>query len=58
MIVMIPVLAVFFGQISGLFLVNQQFIIVAAMVLIIVDVFLEIFSVRVFQREVILTRWK
>ncbi len=58
MIVMVPVLAVFFGQIAGLFLVNQKFIIIAAIVLVIVDVILEMLSVRVFQREVILTRWK
>lgn len=57
-LMIIPVLAVFFGQISGLFILNRQLIILAALILIIVDGVMVYLAVRVFQREVILTRWK
>jgi ABC-2 type transport system permease protein len=58
MVVIVPVLAVFFGQIAGLFIINRQFVLVAALVLLALDAFLVSLAVRVFQREVILTRWK
>ena len=58
MVVIMPVLAVFFGQIAGVFLINRQFVLVAAVVLLAVDAVLIFLAVRVFQREVILTRWK
>jgi len=57
-LMIIPVLAVFFGQLSGLFIINRQLIILAALILIIVDGVMVYLAVRVFQREVILTRWK
>jgi ABC-2 type transport system permease protein len=58
MVVLIPVLALFFGQISGLFIINKQLILAVAVALIFVDAFLVYLSVRLFQRETILTRWK
>lgn len=58
MVVIIPVLAVFFGQLAGLFVINQQLILVSALILIIFDAFLIYLSVQLFQRETILTRWK
>jgi ABC-2 type transport system permease protein len=58
MVVILPVLALFFGQISGLFLLNRQMILIIAIVLLIVDVGLIFLAVRLFQRETILTRWK
>jgi ABC-2 type transport system permease protein len=58
MIVIVPVLAVFFGQIAGIFIINRQFVLVAALVLLALDALLVSLAVRVFQREVILTRWK
>jgi ABC-2 type transport system permease protein len=57
-LMIIPVLAVFFGQVSGLFILNRQLILLAALILIIVDGVMVYLAVRVFQREVILTRWK
>jgi len=57
-LMIIPVLAVFFGQLSGLFIINRQLILLAALILIIVDGVMVYLAVRVFQREVILTRWK
>ncbi len=58
MVVILPVLAIFFGQLAGLFVVNRQLILVAALVLIVVDAFLVYLAIQVFQRENILTRWK
>lgn len=58
MVVILPVLAIFFGQLGGLFVFNRQLAIVSAVVLAILDVLLVYFAVRLFQREVILTRWK
>jgi len=57
-LMIIPVLAVFFGQLSGLFIINRQLILLAALILIIVDGVMVYLAVHVFQREVILTRWK
>jgi ABC-2 type transport system permease protein len=57
-LMIIPVLAVFFGQLSGLFIINRQLILLAALILIVVDAVMVYLSTRVFQREVILTRWK
>lgn len=58
MVVIMPVLAVFFGQIAGVFVVNRQFVLLSALVLLAVDLLLIFFAVRLFQRESILTRWK
>jgi hypothetical protein len=49
---------VFIGQLAGLFFINRQLILLAAVFLIIVDVIMVYLSSRVFQREFILTRWK
>jgi hypothetical protein len=49
---------VFFGQIAGVFIINRDFVLVAALLLMIIDIVLVVLAVRVFQREVILTRWK
>jgi ABC-2 type transport system permease protein len=58
MVVLIPLLAVFFGQLAGLFVINRQLILVAAVVLALVDAVAVYLAVRLFQRETILTRWK
>ncbi len=58
MVVIIPVLGFFFGQIAGLFVINQQIILWSAFVLVILDAILVYLAVRLFQRETILTRWK
>jgi ABC-2 type transport system permease protein len=57
-VVIVPVLALFFGQISGLFLINSQVILIIAALLVVIDLGLVYLAVRLFQREVILTRWK
>ncbi len=58
MIVIIPLLGFFFGQIAGLFVINKQIILWAALVLAILDIVLVNVAVKLFQRETILTRWK
>jgi ABC-2 type transport system permease protein len=57
-IVILPVLLVFFAQMSGLFLLNEQLILLMAVILLAVDVLILYLAVRLFQRENILTRWK
>ncbi len=58
MIVIIPVLGFFFGQIAGLFVIDQRLIVWSAVVLAFIDAILIYLAVRLFQRETILTRWK
>jgi len=58
MVIIVPVLAGFFGQVAGLFVVNRQVITVTAMIMLALDVLLVFLTTRVFQRESILTRWK
>jgi ABC-2 type transport system permease protein len=57
-VVILPLLALFFGQISGLFFLNSNLILLIGLALIVIDVVLVFVAVRMFQREVILTRWK
>jgi len=52
------VLAGFFGQMAGLFVLNKQVISVVAVVMLALDALLVYLATRVFQRESILTRWK
>jgi ABC-2 type transport system permease protein len=58
MVVIVPVLGGFFGQIAGLFVLNKQIITIVGFVMLLLDAILFYFATRVFQREQILTRWK
>ncbi|MGZ3951582.1 MAG: ABC transporter permease subunit [Flavisolibacter sp.] len=58
MVVILPVLAGFFGQVAGLFVLNAKIISIVALVMLGLDVLLLYLTTRVFQREQILTRWK
>ena len=57
-VIIVPLLVVFFGQISGLFMIDSRFILAAGLVLLIIDIAVVQIGVRLFQRETILTRWK
>jgi len=57
-LIILPLLLVFFGQISGLFIINRQFVVLTAVILVLVDCLMVYAAVRLFQRETILTRWK
>jgi ABC-2 type transport system permease protein len=58
MVVILPILAVFFGQLAGWLVVNSRFVLLSSAILFLVDIILVFLAVRVFQRENILTRWK
>ena len=58
MVVIVPVLGIFFGQIAGLFVLNSQLVLIIAVILVVLDALLIYLSVGLFQRETILTRWK
>jgi ABC-2 type transport system permease protein len=57
-VIILPLLVLFFGQITGLFYINTTLILGLAFVLLIVDAIMIYLAVRLFQRETILTRWK
>jgi ABC-2 type transport system permease protein len=57
-VIIFPVLAGFFGQISGLFILNREIITLTAAVLLVLDGLMFYLATRVFQRESILTRWR
>ncbi len=57
-IIILPLLLLFFGRITGIFLVDRQFILWISLVLMILDILMIYLAVRLFQRETILTRWK
>jgi ABC-2 type transport system permease protein len=58
MIIILPVLGGFFGQVAGLFVLNKQIITLVAVVLFALDALMLYFATAVFQREHILTKWK
>lgn len=57
-ILIVPVLALLFGQIAGLLVINQQLMLIVIAVLVAADALLIYLGARLFQRETILTRWK
>jgi ABC-2 type transport system permease protein len=58
MVIIVPVLMVFFAQVAGLVILNAQLMLLAAAILLIIDVVFIYLGARFFQREAILTRWK
>jgi ABC-2 type transport system permease protein len=57
-VVVVPLLAMVFGQLAGVITLNLQFMLTAIAVIVVADIGLIYLAVRVFQREAILTRWK
>jgi ABC-2 type transport system permease protein len=58
MVLIVPVLGGFFGQISGLFILNKEIATIVALVMVAVDALMIYLATQVFQRESILTRWR
>jgi ABC-2 type transport system permease protein len=58
MVVIVPLLGLFFGQIAGLIYLNARLVAWLAAGLAVVDAGLMAFAVSLFQRETILTRWR
>ncbi len=57
-VIILPILAIFFGQIAGLFFLNRALVLLISLVVLLVDVGVLYLAIRLFQRETILTRWK
>jgi ABC-2 type transport system permease protein len=57
-VVILPILAIFFGQMFGVLLVNRELVLAFAGIILLIDTGLIMLSIRLFQRETILTRWK
>jgi ABC-2 type transport system permease protein len=57
-LLIVPLLAIFFGQMAGLFVLNRNLILIGAAFLLLIDVILIFLSTQIFERETILTRWK
>jgi ABC-2 type transport system permease protein len=57
-VVILPILALFFAQIAGFFLLNRILILWITLGVLVLDAGLLFLSTRLFQRETILTRWK
>ena len=58
MLVILPLLGLFFSRMAGLISLNERLITWMALGLIVIDLGLLYFAVQLFQRETILTRWK
>jgi len=58
MVVIVPLLGLFFGQIAGLIFLNARLVAWMAAGLAVIDIGLLAFAVGLFQREAILTRWR
>lgn len=57
-ILVVPVLALLFGQIAGLIVINPGIMFITAIMMIIIDSGLIYIGTQLFEREAILTRWK
>ena len=57
-VVILPLLALFIGQVAGLFLINRSLVLLFSLVVLVLDIILVNLASRLFQREIILTRWK
>ncbi len=58
MLVMLPLLLLFFGAIFGLFPLNTTTMLLLALATLVLDIGLMVLGVNLFQRETILTHWK
>ena len=58
MVVIVPLMGIFFGQVAGLFFLNTRIILAITAVLALADIGLVYLGVGLFQRETILTKWK
>jgi ABC-2 type transport system permease protein len=57
-IVVLPIAAILIGQITGVFIIGTAMLLLAALGLLAIWLVVATFSVALFQRETILTRWK
>ena len=57
-VLIVPVMALMFGQIAGVLVVDLNLMLLITLALVVIDVALVYLGARLFQRETILTRWK
>ena len=57
MLIILPVLALLFGQVAGVLFISINLVLALAAALVLVDGAMIYFGTKLFQREVILTRW-
>lgn len=57
-VLVVPLLALLFGQLAGLIVLNQSVMMLTILLMLAIDIVLVIAGARLFQRENILTRWK
>jgi len=57
-VVILPLLALFIGQVAGIFLIDRTLILLFTAALLVIDFLVISLAVKVFQRETILTNWK
>jgi ABC-2 type transport system permease protein len=57
-VIILPLLLLFFGQITGFIFLNQFLILIISLILLVVDAGMVYLSVHLFERETILTRWR
>lgn len=57
-IIIVPLLAVLFGSLAGIIVLNVTNMLIGIVIMLVADVALVYLGARLFQREVILTRWK
>jgi ABC-2 type transport system permease protein len=57
-VIVVPLMALVFGQVAGVIVLNLQFMLITIGILLILDVALVYVGARLFQRETILTKWK
>jgi ABC-2 type transport system permease protein len=58
MLVMLPIMAIFFGAILGMIPLNTTTMLILGAITLLADVGLVVLGVKLFQRETILTQWK
>ena len=56
--VVLPIILVMMGQSFGLFLLSKELVLVTAVGLLFLDAVLIYLTIKLFERETILTRWK
>jgi len=57
-VVIVPVMILFFGQVTGFLILKSSLVIALGIFVILADVVVSWLTVRIFEREHILTRWK
>ena len=57
-VIIVPLLAILFGQLAGIVILNLAFMLVAIAVMLLIDAGVVMLGIRLFQRETILTKWK